>query len=170
VLIGLQFFRKRSFQALTLCGKLFTLGWPVSFRLAVGCVRGIYGKASTRESAREQVFKALISSVQPLAHTRKFFDDPSLMLKASAIVLKSPTVHNKGVIVLKYSYYFPLFLKFFDVNAVVAKYHLVLEPSWAGLCETGILSYALYGQPVFVMAYEPLWDRPPLDRQLHCGA
>lgn len=87
--------------------------------------------------------------------TEKFFQDPLRLLKSLAIVVKSPRDNEKGVIIINYSYLFPLFAKLFDVPAVARRYHLVLEPSWSGYCNLDILCYSRYDFPVFVQAYEP---------------
>jgi len=55
------------------------------------------------------------------------------------IVLKSPSTNEKGVIMLKYAQTFEAFLYFFDVNELLNKYYFVLEPCWAGYCNTNIL-------------------------------
>jgi glycosyltransferase involved in cell wall biosynthesis len=70
-------------------------------------------------------------------------------------VLKSATDDEKGVILLLYSHIFPLFAKLFDVEAIAARYHVVLEPSWSGYCDPNVLCYTQYDFPVFVEAYEP---------------
>ena len=40
------------------------------------------------------------------------------------------------------------------MKAMSERYHIVLEPSWAGTCEPGILAYSTLDAPVFIMAYE----------------
>jgi len=57
------------------------------------------------------------------------------------IVLKSPSTNEKGVIMLKYAQTFEAFLYFFDVNELLNKYYFVLEPCWAGYCNTNILMW-----------------------------
>ena len=81
--------------------------------------------------------------------------DPRRMLGSRIIVLKSPRSHERGVILLGYSYVFPLFAKLFDVEAIARRYHIVLEPSWCGLCALDLLCFTLYDFPIFVESWEP---------------
>lgn len=82
-------------------------------------------------------------------------EDPERLLGPLAMVLRSPDARHKGVLLLQYNYVFPLFAKCFDVHAIGKKYHIVLEPSWSGYCNTEVLCYARVAPPVFVQAYEP---------------
>jgi glycosyltransferase involved in cell wall biosynthesis len=93
----------------------------------------------------------------------KFVADPPRMLRAIAIVLKSPGTNEKGVLNLNYSHFFPLFARLYDVERVAERYHIVLEPSWSGYCNPDVLCYTRYRFPVFVQAYEPR-DREFIDR------
>src|SRR5581483_2321556 len=43
----------------------------------------------------------------------------------------------------------------FDLSAIVARYDLVLEPSWADVCNPEVLLYSRVGSPVFVETIEP---------------
>lgn len=81
---------------------------------------------------------------------------PERLLKNLAIVVASAMEPGKkGVIILKYSYVLPLFQRFFEIEQIASRYHLVLEPSWSGYCTEDILCYAGLNNPVFVQAYEP---------------
>lgn len=81
--------------------------------------------------------------------------DPTRLLGPLVLVLQSPEGARKGVLLLQYSYVFPLFARLFDLDAVAARYHLVLEPDWSGYCDPNVLCYSRYSFPVFVQAYEP---------------
>jgi glycosyltransferase involved in cell wall biosynthesis len=80
---------------------------------------------------------------------------PEKLLGSIALVLKSPRADEKGVLLLQYSYTFPLFARRFDLQKVASRYHIVLEPDWSGFCDPNILLYSRYPFPVFVQAFEP---------------
>ena len=100
------------------------------------------------------VYREHVDSLQPTTRTARFFQDPTRLLGSLAIVVKAATPDEKGVIIILYSYAFPLFAKLFDVPAIAKRYHIVLEPSWAGYCDLDILCYTQYDFPVFVQGYE----------------
>lgn len=81
--------------------------------------------------------------------------NPQHMIGSRVLIVKSHQDDEKGVIILDYSYVFPLFIKLFDIERIISKYYLVLEPSWSGYCTLEILSYATLSCPVFVQAAEP---------------
>lgn len=85
----------------------------------------------------------------------KFYDSPESMLESNILVLKSPSQNEKGVILLYYSYVYPLFFHSFDVREIARRYHLVLEPSWCGLCDLDILAFMRLDSQVFVGTLEP---------------
>lgn len=87
---------------------------------------------------------------------RPSLQDPMRMLGTRILVLKSPRPKERGVLVLGYSYVFPLFARLFNVPAIAERYHIVLEPSWVGYCTLDILHYASYDFPVFVESWEPV--------------
>jgi hypothetical protein len=93
--------------------------------------------------------------IKPLNTTEKFFVNPEKFFPHICIVLKGSRGKEKGVILINYSYYFPLFIKLFDIDEVIKKYYVVLEPSWAGYFEKDILCYMNVHNPVFVQAPEP---------------
>ena len=84
-----------------------------------------------------------------------FKKNPDVFFESMAIVLRSYSVSQKGILLIKYSYSFSLFLAMFDVNLVMKHYHIVLEPSWTGYCDGSILSYSGLPCPVFVQSLEP---------------
>jgi glycosyltransferase involved in cell wall biosynthesis len=101
------------------------------------------------------VYRDYVASLTPLAVSGKYFRDPSLLFPYFAMVLKSPRANEKGVLVLEYNYIFPVFAKFFNIEEIARRYHLVLEPTWSGYCTLEVLSYCQYSFPVFVQAFEP---------------
>jgi len=62
----------------------------------------------------------------------------------------SPT--ERGVIHLKFSEVISAFPKSADMACISKYYRLVLEPSWTGLCDPGILQYARHAPGTVVMA------------------
>jgi glycosyltransferase involved in cell wall biosynthesis len=101
------------------------------------------------------VYEQYVAETPRTPATTRFFDDPCRLLGTRYLVLKSPRPNEKGVIVLDYSFTFPLFAKFFDVRRIVRDYHLVLEPSWSGYCDLDILLFTTLDCPVFVQSIEP---------------
>lgn len=101
------------------------------------------------------VYRAHVEGQVPTPASKKFFEDPGRLLGALALVLKSPKPNERGVIVINYSYLFPLFAKLFDIENIAGRYFIVLEPSWSGYCNLDVLCYSRYPFPVFVQAYEP---------------
>jgi hypothetical protein len=81
---------------------------------------------------------------------QRFEMDPWKLLGKRAIVLKSPSVNERGVILLDYMHTFATFQRLFDVDAIGQRYYIVLEPSWVGACDPDILGYCRYSFPVFV--------------------
>ena len=139
--------KRKSFE---IASSLYRTGWAGSFTL---------GKFFATKYVNDKQYASLIlrqtlDALQPLPNTKRFMDDPEIIVDGILTVLKSPSDNEKGVVVLKYSVYFLILQKFYDMEAMLDDYILILEPSWAGLCETGILSYALQRHDVYVMCYE----------------
>ena len=103
-----------------------------------------------RKAFGDHIFNQL-----PQLHTQRYFDQPERLLGSVAMVLKSPNSEGKGVIVVCYSYVFPLFARLFDVRKIAKDYLIVFEPSWSGYCNWDILCYSHLECPVFVQANEP---------------
>lgn len=101
--------------------------------------------------ALREVLEAAITSTGPLPHTAKFFDDPCELFEGVLVVLAEARPKRRGVILVKYSYYFLLLERFFDVDALQKDYWLVVEPSWNGYCDESILCFLRYREPVFVL-------------------
>lgn len=114
---------------------------------------------SGQKGSRDALWPRYIEALQlqalenPIA--AKFKKNPGQMMGSMAIVLKEASPEEKGVLLLQYSYFFPLFRALFDIRAVMKHYHLVLEPSWTGYCDGAILAYAGLEEPVFVQSMEP---------------
>jgi len=66
------------------------------------------------------------------------------------IVLKAPRQHEKGVLLLKYTAKFDRFVALFDLERVMSDYSIVLEPCWAGYCDTSILMFRSLNNEVVV--------------------
>lgn len=136
--------------ALKMVSNLYRTGWAGSDRLGVDFARHLFNETA----AGEELVAKSIASVQPLPQTQKFFADPLKMLGGILIVLKSASENEKGVVLLKYSYYFALLPRLFDLGAILQRYNLILEPSWAGFFELDILAYGQLPEPVYLMVYE----------------
>lgn len=79
----------------------------------------------------------------------------SRILRARALVVKTARPSEPGVIVIDYSYVFPLMHGLFDLPRIAERYTIVLEPSWAGASNPDILLYTQLSQPVYVQTIEP---------------
>jgi hypothetical protein len=108
-----------------------------------------------KTSMTHHVYQEYIENLPQTPATSRFFEDPQRILGARMLVLKSPKENEKGVVVVDYSFALSIFVKFFDICQIAAKYHIVLEPSWSGYCDLDILCYTQYDFPVFVQASEP---------------
>lgn len=78
--------------------------------------------------------------------------------RARLLVVKSAAPDERGVIIIDYSYVFPLAAGLYDLDKIAERYAIVLEPSWAGSCTPEILLYSRLKRPVFVQTIE-LRDR-----------
>lgn len=138
-------------KAFRITSILFRTGWAGSDKVGFAVAKDYF---MTRPDIGQAIADKFIHEQQPLAHTEKFFTDPSEMLDGIITVLKAPVVEEKGALLIKYSYYFPLFIKYFDVEAVAQHYNIILEPSWAGFCEENILIFTQYNFPIYIQVYE----------------
>jgi glycosyltransferase involved in cell wall biosynthesis len=102
-----------------------------------------------------QVCNAHLDQLSEAPATRRFHADPLRLLGTRVLVLKSPAVNEKGVVLIDYTFAFALFAKSFDVERIAQQYYFVLEPSWSGYCDLDILYYTKFNFPVFVQAPEP---------------
>jgi glycosyltransferase involved in cell wall biosynthesis len=111
-------------------------------------VRSLLGADSPR-------LRTYVASLSPQRETARYFDDPERLLGSRIIVLKSCARKEKGVLLLDYSFVFPLFAKLFDITQITSRYHVVLEPSWSGLCDRDVLALSAFHRPIFVQTNEP---------------
>jgi len=81
--------------------------------------------------------------------------DPRRLIGSRLLVVKSPKAHERGVLVVDYSYVFPTLAGLFDLRAIAERYTIVLEPSWAGTCTPEVLMYGRLNCPAFVETIEP---------------
>lgn len=84
------------------------------------------------------------------------------------IVLKEPTVDGghvveKGVLLFKFTNSFTYLHRFFDINRLLKRFYLVLEPSWSGYAQPPILAWLEFDEPIFIQVSEPR-DRALLER------
>ena len=150
VIYFLQKFNKHSLAFKT-ASNVYRTGWSGSDELGTN-IAHYYFKAN-KELGR-QISAEFINNLPILKNTAKFFEHPEAMLNGIITVLKNPSDGEKGALIINYSYYFPLFLRFFDVEKIAESFNIILEPSWAGFCEENILSYSLVNAPVFLQVYE----------------
>ncbi len=101
------------------------------------------------------VLRSHVELTHPTPATAGYFLDPNRLLDGTSIVLKSSKSSERGVLLLYYSYTYPLFWKFFDMEAIARRYLLAIEPSWSGFCDPDVLLFTLLRDPVFVGATEP---------------
>lgn len=148
----IQFKRKKYLESVQILSKIYRSAWAGSKGSVIYIVRKIFNDSN--QNVKSEFLHQLVEQVVELENTKQFFEDPSALLHGVCIVLSPKTNMGKGVILIKYSYYFPLMFKLFNMQKIADNYHIVLEPSWAGTCEPGILAYATLNTPVFVMSYE----------------
>lgn len=96
-----------------------------------------------------------LDTLTPCSRTTRFFAEPHRILRTRVLVTKSFQPGEKGIVIIDYSFVFPVLAKFYDLEAIARRYHLVLEPSWSGACDLDVLTYARLGHPVFVQTSEP---------------
>lgn len=138
-------------KAFRITSILFRTGWAGSESVGLAIAKDYF---IMRPEIGQTIAQKFINEQAPLPHTEKFFTDPAEMLDGIITVLKAPITGEKGALLIKYSYYFPLFIKYFDVEAVAERYNIILEPSWAGFCEENILIYTQYDFPIYIQVYE----------------
>lgn len=97
----------------------------------------------------------------------RFLQHPEKMLGRIITVLRNPTDTEKGVLIVNYSYFFPLLLTLYDFDRIQEQFFVILEPSWAGLMDLSILAFSSKETPIFVQAYESR-DRELLKAFSHC--
>lgn len=138
-------------KAFNIASNVYRTGWAGSYEFGLRYARYYFFE---NKALGASITQSYIDDIQPLVNTQKFFDEPLAMLNGVVTVLKAPEGLEKGTLIIKYSYYFPLFIRLYDIKKVSDKFHIILEPSWAGYCDLNILSYLQFDFPVFVQAYE----------------
>lgn len=102
-----------------------------------------------------------VSSVSIATKARYKFDDDDLTdtrlnYFRDLIVLKSPTEQERGSLLVKYTPTFDAFILFSNIESVIARYYLILEPSWSGYCDPSILMFiSNMNDKVVVQSPEP---------------
>lgn len=82
-------------------------------------------------------------------------NDPTEYFGKRIMVLKPPiSSREKGVLYIMFSELIADIPRLFDMKKLLDDYILVLEPSWSGYCEIGILQYTLFDNEVFVLSAE----------------
>lgn len=96
-----------------------------------------------------------IQSYENFEPSRKFLESPENFLESMAIILKSPSDGEKGLILIAYNYAFPTFALIFDLHKIMQKYHIVLEPSTARYLMPEILLFKYLNEKIFIETGEP---------------
>jgi len=141
-------------HAINYLGRLFNSGWLMADRIATK----LFSQYLSNPRSKVILGTLLVNhtnNIKPSPKTNKFFASPKQYFPHMCIVLKTATEAEKGVILLNYSYCFPLFVKLFSIDDVLTRYYIVLEPSWSGYFDKDILCYMNFNQPIFVEAPEP---------------
>jgi glycosyltransferase involved in cell wall biosynthesis len=81
---------------------------------------------------------------------------PAKLLGTRVMVVKSPGPNERGVLVIDYTYTFPILARYFDLDRLCQRFYIVLEPSWVGFCTPEILVYSRLREPVFFETNEPV--------------
>jgi glycosyltransferase involved in cell wall biosynthesis len=146
--------------AFKITSNVYRTGWSGSDELGTN-ISHYYFKAN--KNLGREISANFINNLPILSNTAKFFERPEEMLNGIITVLKNPADGEKGALIINYSYYFPLFIRFFEVEKIAEFFNIILEPSWAGFCEENILSYSLLNTPIFLQVYEKR-DKRFIDR------
>jgi glycosyltransferase involved in cell wall biosynthesis len=104
------------------------------------------GESTGLWAAYDQIIAAAVA---------KFRAGPTRLVGSRLLVAKAWRPAERGVLYIDYSYVFPSLAGLFDLRAIADRYHLVLEPSWSGVCTPEILLYSRLDRPVFVETIEP---------------
>lgn len=156
-LAGAYFWRRDIERAFPIMSRIHRTGGSdaavrrIERLLADGIAEGRGG----RPTPLRRYFDAYIEASLQGGLAANMVADPTMLFKYRVLVTRSPIAGERGVIVIDYSYIFPLFAALFDVEAIADRYHIVLEPSWRGLCTADILCFSNYDFPVFVQTVEP---------------
>jgi glycosyltransferase involved in cell wall biosynthesis len=142
-------------------------GYKTLMRLHSGAFSGVVDrwiageiqKAMQAERAGQAtgLWACFDQTIQQAVHTLRAGSrrDPKHLIGTRILVAKAARGRERGVLVVDYSYVFPLMAGFFDLAAIADRYSIVLEPSWADVCTPDILLYSRLARPVFVQTIEP---------------
>ncbi len=122
--------------------------------LAAMAYRIVARIATNGKGADNRLIRAFLDSQEPERCTRQFLEpggglDPVFR---DAIVLKPSRPGEKGVILLKYTAKFNLFVSVFDLDKVTRDFYIVLEPCWSGYCDPSILMFLSSHHEVIVQS------------------
>lgn len=107
-------------------------------------------------SGQSKLVRTFLRSKYPNLCVRQFLGPSSELESAfrDIIVLKAPVSDEKGVLLLKYTAKFDLFISLFDLDRIMSDYYIVLEPCWAGYCDPSILMFLSARREVIVQCPE----------------
>lgn len=149
--------RRRSFQILaTLHRSAF------STRASQVAERRLQSELDAAADSRDNILDEHLRNVRPDSGTNSYFKNPERLLGTRLIVLKAPAGAERGLLIFDYTPFFPLLPRLFHADKILARYHLVLEPSWTGFCDLDLVSASRFADPVFVQVLEPR-DRQFID-------
>ena len=138
--------------AFKITSRVYQFGWPNSKKICSNTTNLIFKTESARGA---RLVERHVRASKIPASLSKFEQDPKKLLDTPLRVVKSAREDERGLVIAKYNHYFPLLHQLIDLDKVLNRYNVVLEPSWAGYCNLDLLSVTRYEEPVFVMAYEP---------------
>lgn len=150
---------RRDRAAVDLLTALHRTGYsPALNRLVERFLRGpepARDRPAGRAARLRLVYASYAADLQSTPAIEPFYQEPARLLGSHVVVLKSPGDNERGVLVVDYTFSFRLFARFFDIEAIARRYHIVLEPSWTAYCSADLLCYAGLPCPVFVQSTEP---------------
>lgn len=152
VLVNFYYRMQSDVKHVGFLSKVFRLSWPGTYGLVTSEVKKRYLDSKGR--LKNNAYDAFVNDAEVLDRYKQFSENPASMLDGIITVVAPRSETSKGIITIAYSYYFTIFLKYFDYSKLEQDYYVVLEPSWNGLCDESILAFARFASPVFVMAYE----------------
>lgn len=132
-------------KAFDIASQVFRNDWAGSDKLGFDAANFYF---NIHSEVGKTVVNRSLEFIEPTLGTAKFLSHPLLMLGGGIVFLKKTAQKGQYIIIIIYSCYFSLLLKFFDVSRITTKFHMILKPSWDGLCELNILAYTQYDFPV----------------------
>jgi glycosyltransferase involved in cell wall biosynthesis len=81
--------------------------------------------------------------------------DPKRLIGSRMLVVKTWRPGERGVLVVDYTYVFPLLAGLFDLAKIAERYVIVLEPSWSDSCTPELLLFTRFDFRVLVQTIEP---------------